>query len=110
MKTTSRRKPARRRTSPLPALLLLALLLFSAGLMVGWTGAYAVQIAAGKDLSAPDPVPGSSQLVEPPSTYPLEEPSPAPAGDGWALSPDQQESGAFHTAQNAPLCFIFGYA
>lgn len=78
-------KTTRRRASPLPTLLLLALLLFSAGLMTGWAGVSVVQFAAGKDLSVPNPVPGPSQLVEPPSTYPLEEPSPASADNGWAL-------------------------
>lgn len=78
----------RRRASPLPMLLVLALLLFAAGIAVGWAGATAL---------APDPVrpedpgtAGTAPAAATPSPFipaatPSEEISSAPAGEDWAL-------------------------
>ncbi len=77
----------RRRTSPLPLLLVLALLLFSAGLAAGWAGASVVQLASRKDLGAPSPASTQTASPEPALTAAPSSPPdrPASAGDGWAL-------------------------
>lgn len=75
MNTTLRRRALRRPKSPLPLLLGLALLLFTAGLAAGWAGASAVQLAARKDLSVPNTIP-SAQPTDA-LTLPTTEPSPA---------------------------------
>ena len=77
----------RRRTSPLPLLLVLALLLFSAGLAAGWAGASVVRLASRKDLGAPSPASTQTASPEPALTAAPSSPpdKPAPAGDGWAL-------------------------
>ena len=62
------RTAVRCRTSPLPMLLFLALLLFSAGLAAGWAGASVAQSLARRDLGAPNPRPA---------------PAPANTTAGW---------------------------
>lgn len=77
---------ARRRTSPLPLLLTLAFLLFTAGLAVGWTGASAYGQASAA-LAAPDPSPVPAEASPLPSPTPIPEadkPS-VPAGEAWSL-------------------------
>ena len=75
--------------SPLPVLLFLAVLLFSAGLAAGWAGASAIQPAARRNLGAPKPVPAPAQTAppEPPPTASPTPPAdkPAPAGEDWPL-------------------------
>ncbi len=75
--------------SPLPVLLFLAVLLFSAGLAAGWAGASAIQPAARRNLGAPKPVPAPAQTAppEPPPTASPVPPAdkPAPAGEDWPL-------------------------
>lgn len=78
----------RRRTSPLPLLLTLALLIFTAGLIAGWAGASAYDQAV---QNTPDiPIPSSAQPEPPlPTPTPIpawDKPSPALAADGWALT------------------------
>lgn len=79
----------RRRTSPLPLLLALALLLFSAGLAAGWAGASVVHSMARWNLGAsnPNPIPAEPAPPEPSPTPSPAPPSdrPAPAGEDWAL-------------------------
>ena len=63
----------RRRTSPLPTLFALALLLFAAGIAVGWCGATAY---------APEPAkPENSGPVPTTSTPPLPTPTAAPSAE-----------------------------
>ena len=83
---------ARRRTLPFPLLLALSLLLFTAGLGTGWSGASAY---TDRGLSAADPVPASAAEPAPvsaaipslqPTASPADKPSPAPsAKDSWNL-------------------------
>lgn len=81
------RTAVRRRTSPLPLLLALALLLFSAGLAAGWAGASVVQRSAHRELNAPNPAPAQATPPEPALTAAPSAPpdKPAPVGSGWAL-------------------------
>lgn len=64
----------KRRLSPLPLLLTLALLLFAAGLIVGWTGASVYDQTMHSSLDVQGPAPGES----PP---PLPTPTPIPTPD-----------------------------
>lgn len=75
-------KNKRRRS--LPLLTALALLLFAAGLRVGWDGASAYYGAADPVLAAAAPPP--LQAPASPSDKPLPTPTPAPAGEDWALT------------------------
>lgn len=85
------RTAVRCRTSPLPMLLFLALLLFSAGLAAGWAGASVAQSLARRDLGAPNPrpapAPAQTAAPEPSPTASTVPPSdkPSPAGEDWAL-------------------------
>lgn len=92
MKTDPRRRTPRRQRSPLPLLLGLALLLFSAGLAAGWAGASAVRLAAPKNLSAPNTAPSAQPAgaLTLPAAEPTPDPAsapdkPVPAGTDWAL-------------------------
>ncbi len=75
-------KTTRRRTSPLPILLTLALLVFAAGLLAGWAGASVYALDRQNPLSAPVP-------VQPDTALPAPTPVPTPDGpapeDAWAL-------------------------
>lgn len=75
---------ARRRTSPLSTLLVLALLLFSTGLLAGWAGASVLAQAGQKPLS--NTVPASTQPL--PASTPIpasDKPASAPSGAEWNL-------------------------
>lgn len=74
----------RRRTSPLSTLLVLALLLFSAGLLAGWAGASVLAQAGQKPLS--NTVSASAQPL--PASTPIpasDKPASAPNGAEWYL-------------------------
>lgn len=78
-------KTTRRRTPPLPLLLALALPVFAAGLLAGWTGASALALRDQGPSVAPGPVPAQSA---PPLPTPTPIPSPdrpATAEGDWAL-------------------------
>ena len=75
----------RRRTPPLPLLLALALLVFAAGLLAGWTGASALALRDQGPSFTPGPAPAQS-------APPLPTPTPIPSPDrpstaerDWAL-------------------------
>ena len=79
----------RRRTSPLPMLFALALLLFATGIAVGWCGAtaHAPDPARPEDPGAAVPVPTTFTPPLPaPTAEPSEEPSSAPNREDWALT------------------------
>ena len=74
----------RRRTSPLFTILVLAVLLFSAGLLAGWTGASVLALAGQKPLS--DIVSVSDQPLPTPTPIPaLGKPSLADGTTEWNL-------------------------
>ena len=74
----------RRRTSPLSTLLVLALLLFSAGLLAGWAGASVLAQAGQKPLS--NTVPASTQPLPVSTPIPAsDKPASAPSGAEWNL-------------------------
>lgn len=74
----------RRRTSPLFTILVLAVLLFSAGLLAGWTGASVLALAGQKPLS--DIVSVSDQPLPTPTLIPaLGKPSLADGTTEWNL-------------------------
>ena len=73
-----------RRLSPLPLLLILALLIFTAGLITGWTGASAQEQFAQKTLNVQNPAPEETGLPHPTPT-PIPSRSAAPQ-DSWALA------------------------
>ena len=78
-------KTTRRRTPPLPLLLALALPVFAAGLLAGWTGAAALALRDQGPSVAPGPVPAQSA---PPLPTPTPIPSPdrpSTAEEDWAL-------------------------
>ena len=75
----------RRRTPPLPLLLALALLVFAAGLLAGWTGASALALRDQGPSFTPGPAPAQSA---PPLPTPTPIPSPdrpSTAEGDWAL-------------------------
>ena len=77
-------KTKRRRSSPLPLLLTAALLLFTAGMIAGWTGASA--------YAQPDPVPKNLSVSRPAPAEPeapLPSPTPIPGADKPSPAPDQ---------------------
>ena len=81
-------RTARRRTLPLPFLFALALLLFTAGLGTGWSGASAYEThTASARLFSADPVLAAAALPAlQPTVPPSDKPSPAPpAKDSWNL-------------------------
>ena len=77
----------RRRSSPLPLLLTAALLLFTAGLAAGWTGASVYDRASvPNQLSAAGVIlPSDPPLPAAPSDSPAVD-KPAPAGEEWELA------------------------
>lgn len=77
MKTT-------RRSAPLPVLLILAPLLFSAGLITGWTSAPAHNRPLPKNLDVPNSAPAENAppLPTPTPVPPLDKPA---SGEDWAL-------------------------
>ena len=81
-------KTKRRRTLPLPLLLLSALLLFTAGLCAGWGGASAYSTPSDQVLAAANPgpaltAPPALQTAAPASDKPVSVPA---EGEGWALT------------------------
>lgn len=82
-----RRRPSRRtpahRSSPLPWLLILALLLFSAGMLAGWAGA-SVCAQSGRDTPS-TPQPGASDSPVSPPVSILDSADSEPAADSWNL-------------------------
>ena len=77
-------KTTRRRTLPLPLLFTLSLLLFAAGMGVGWSGASAYDQPAPQPLDISEPALAAVTLPPlQPSAAPLDKPSPAP--DSWNL-------------------------
>lgn len=102
MKTATCRRTSRRQKFPFPPLFGLAVLLFSAGLAVGWAGASAVRSAARENSNVPNIVPmaQSTEMPDAPSAQPTDElslpsaqPTPVPAassdkpstGTDWRL-------------------------
>lgn len=84
------RRTRRRQTRglPLPVLLVLALLLFAAGLGTGWSGKKAFERVAPEELSAANPAQAAVTL--PPVQTPVpasDKPAPATSsGENWALT------------------------
>jgi len=75
----------RRRTPPLPLLPALALLVFAAGLLAGWTGASALTLRDQGPSFTPGPAPAQSAPPLPPPT-PIPSPDrPSTAEGDWAL-------------------------
>ena len=76
-------KTRSRRTSPLPMLLILALLLFGSGLMAGWVGASVCSLAVQSHQPAQDPAPAESGSPRP--SLGLDRPAPVITND-WAMT------------------------
>ena len=76
-------KAKSRRTSPLPMLLVLALLLFVSGLMAGWAGASVCGLTVQSHQSAQDPAPVESESPMP--SLGLDRPAPVVTSD-WAMT------------------------
>ena len=72
----------RRRTPPLPLLLALALLVFAAGLLAGWTGASALALRDQGPSFTPGPAPAQSAPPPPPPPPQPDPGTPTPAGGG----------------------------
>ncbi len=78
-------KTTRRRTSPLPILLTLALLVFAAGLLAGWAGASAFAHMEQGPSGAPGPAQSAPPLPTPTPIPASDKPAAPPVEGDWAL-------------------------
>lgn len=91
----------KRRASPLPLLLTLALLLFTAGLLAGWAGASAYDWAVQN-------APGAQAPAQAGNTLPLPTPTPIPASDKPLAVPPEEDWALLLVNGDHPLPEGFG--